>query len=393
MTSDEKIQVSAYPDSFGRHLVQIYAGLYELDAADNVKLQFLRTPDKRLGEATDHSLFLVISNQKSGRQCLVCFDMHDSMEIDSAEKLRACDIYFKRSYSQPYINTLPDTLAGRIYPFGFNYACCSHYERRHIVNQLISHHCVTNKFQTGKLASIKTIFKKSFRLLLQGQSRFPLYHKFEAGPDNPGSGEILFQTRVWDPKDSPESYRRDPEKHRRLNEDRANTVRALRSAFGNAFTGGLEPTDFAVRYFPDCLTNLKTDKEEYLELVKQCSIAVTTTGLHDSTGWKLPEFVAASRCVVTEPIKYAIPGSFVEHRNYLSFTTPKDCVNACRKLIADKQLAKSMRESNCLYYQKSLSPPALIFARLQFALTEAVGWEKQSRRTEPLQNKLLVERS
>ncbi|MFW8602215.1 hypothetical protein ACOHYD_12145 [Desulfobacterota bacterium M19] len=393
MTAEEKISVHVYPDSSGSHIMQIYAGLYELDAAGKIKLHFLKNPDKRLGKPTAHSLFLVISNQRSDWRCLVCFDMHDCMEIDSAEKLQACDIYFKRSYSQPYIETLPDTLAGKIYPFGFNYACCSHYERRHVVSQLISHHCVTGKFQTGKAASIKTILKKSLRLLLQGQSRFPLYHEFEENPDNAGNGKILFQSRVWDPEDSPRNYQRDPEKHRRLNENRANTVRALRSAFGDVFMGGLEPTDFAARHFSDCLTNLKTNKEKYLELVKQCSVAVTTTGLHDSTGWKLPEFVAASRCVVTEPIKYAIPGSFVEHLNYFTFTTPEECVKACGQLIADKQLARSMRESNFSYYHQALSPSALILDRLQFVLTKLVGQRKQSSSAEHVKAKLLVKRS
>ncbi len=384
MSSEENFFVRVYPDSFGSHLVQIYAGLYELDAKGKVCIKFLKTMDKRFGKPTNHSLIVFISIRGVKGQCIVSFDMHDSMEIDSVEKLQVCDIYFKRSYSQSYINALPEPLARKVYPFGLNYACCSHFERRHIIDQLISHHCVTDKFKNGKLASIKTILGKSLRLLLWGQSRFPLYHKFEVGPDNPGNGEILFQARVWDPKDSPESYRRNPEKHRRLNENRANTVRALRSAFGDVFMGGLEPTDFAARHFPDCLTNLKTDKEKYLELVKQCSIAVTTTGLHDSTGWKLPEFIAASRCVVTEPIKYAIPGSFVEHRNYLAFTTPEDCVNACRQLLADKQLAKSMRESNFSYYQKSLAPPSLILDRLQFALTEALDRGKQSHGAERL---------
>lgn len=59
---------------------------------------------------------------------------------------------------------------------------------------------------------------------------------------------------------------------------------------------------------PDKLTG----KRAYLHRMQHTEICVASTGLHGSTGWKLAEYVAAGRAIVTEPLRYTLPGGFEE---------------------------------------------------------------------------------
>ena len=64
---------------------------------------------------------------------------------------------------------------------------------------------------------------------------------------------------------------------------------------------------------------------------------MASTGLHGSTGWKLAEYVAAGRAIVTEPLRYTLPGGFEEGKNYKTYTSPAECEEQLRQLLADRK--------------------------------------------------------
>ena len=121
------------------------------------------------------------------------------------------------------------------------------------------------------------------------------------------------------------------------------------------------PTPFAKKNYPNYLTNLETDATKYLKLVKMCLIGVTTTGLHNSIGWKLAEYLAASRCIITEPLNYSLPVSLVEGKNFLSFRTPEECVEKAKKIFNSQRLAKEMRKNNYGYYLAEIKPTVALY--------------------------------
>ena len=103
---------------------------------------------------------------------------------------------------------------------------------------------------------------------------------------------------------------------------------------------------------PDMLTG----KRAYLHRMQHTEICVTSTGLHGSTGWKLAEYVAAGRAIVTEPLRYTLPGGFEEGKNYKTYTSPAQCEEQLRQLLADPAAILAMAQHNADYYQMWLRP-------------------------------------
>ena len=93
------------------------------------------------------------------------------------------------------------------------------------------------------------------------------------------------------------------------------------------FNGGVPDTDFSRQYAPDLILGYKdTNKSEYINKVKNTSICIATTGLHDSIGWRLGEYVSASRAIISQPLKYDLPGNFCVNKNYLEFDTINELI-------------------------------------------------------------------
>jgi hypothetical protein len=87
-------------------------------------------------------------------------------------------------------------------------------------------------------------------------------------------------------------------------------------------------------------------------------IGIYSRGVHHSIAAKLPEFLAASQGIVTEPIRNELAVPLTEGLHYLPFATPSECVAACRRLLEDPMLASTMRRANHDYYIKYVEPTA-----------------------------------
>jgi hypothetical protein len=72
---------------------------------------------------------------------------------------------------------------------------------------------------------------------------------------------------------------------------------------------------------------------------------------------------------VTEPLKYRLPVPLEEGKNYLSFRTPEECVEACERLLGDPQFARQMRDENYRYYLNEVEPSALVYKCLKIAMS------------------------
>jgi hypothetical protein len=105
----------------------------------------------------------------------------------------------------------------------------------------------------------------------------------------------------------------------------------------------------------------------YARLLKRPLVTVYCRGLHDSVGFKMAEYLAASRAIVGHRPDSLLPRALVEGGNYLEFRHAEECVAQCDRLLRDRDLADAMRRSNWDYYIDQVEPSALLMRRIEEA--------------------------
>ncbi len=290
----------------------------------------------------------------------VFVDIHDSFELD-ASALATHDVYFKRSLNA---GALPPSaraglyalgLVNDVHPDGFDLQ-----EARRLLARPLS----WRQRATGLLGLAAATAAAS--LNLGGRSTLSL---MTGSPTRTRNPEVLFMAGLWDPALVPDAAPDKIAEFEAVNEMRAVCIRALRREFGSRFFGGVQHSEFARRHFPDLLLERSTDgvKRTFLDRVRRSAICVTTTGLHGSIGWKFVEYVGLSRAIVTEPLRYVVPGEFGAGRNYLSFGSPDECVAQVARLIDRQDERESMMEANQRYTRDWMRPDRLAWRMIRAA--------------------------
>jgi hypothetical protein len=358
---DEVIQCRLLCSSAAEHLTQIYTGFGQLQRKGMVKLTFCRETNYQAGIMTRPMLKVVVNEA-----FLLIYDLADDGAI-AQDELRACDFYFKRSYQQQQPQQFQDN--AKLHPLGLNYPVYGSGDgalRRAYWSLL------TDQSFTKKLFLLQFIRNNAWmaRLLRTNGGRVNCaIAKFEDLPRYTETPRIIFYTRSWQPSNVSDRPALIEERHY-INQTRAECIRRLRQEFGEAFYGGFEPGAYAQEHFPDCVVTdaHQTRKKRYLETLRAASIGIATMGLQGSNGWKLAEYVAGAKAILSEKLVYEVPGNFRPGQNYLEFTTPEECVAAAHKLLSDPVLLYQMQCCNYAYYQTHLRPDILIWNTLQTAL-------------------------
>jgi glycosyltransferase involved in cell wall biosynthesis len=110
------------------------------------------------------------------------------------------------------------------------------------------------------------------------------------------------------------------------------------------------------------------NKRKYLETLREFPVCVATTGLNGSNGWKLAEYVAQSKAIITEPLRYTVPGDFKAGQNYVEFNDADELVDAASRLLDDASLRSGLMNANHTYYLSYVRPDALVRNTLDIVL-------------------------
>ena len=329
------------------HASKVLTGVCELHRQTRVDLH-LRLPEYPAPAST------ALSIDVDGRRAVI--DLSDSSRTFSDVYMRNCDIYFKRGYYAPDI---PAKFASKVYPYGLNYACASRRSLARVLAFGLRHWRIRRK-------QLVDLLRNVYRFASLSDPR-----KFEYPATLPAVPLVHFQARLWHPH---EVYPDDPEE---VNQRRCRLVRVLRKELGNRFAGGLVPTDLALQRYPELITSLPVAQRKYLAATKAMLVGIYTRGLHHSTAFKMPEYMASSKCVVSEPIRNAAPVPLVEGRNYLRFSTVDQCVEQCVRLLEDRTRSEEMRWQNWKYYEENVRADAHVL-RLLSAVRSFCGLQSAS---------------
>lgn len=287
----------------------------------------------------------VVQAEYGGKKLL--FDLWDGYnDLDSMKKcMDWADVYFKRSFSREKNQNYFPQDQEKIFPLGFNY---------HVTHR-------KNPINEGPL--------KRYLKPLQGRAPDIYFtpEVFEGTAQRiQGQPRILFLTRLWE--EETELSAAVNAERRLINESRIEIIRTLKERYGDAFVGGLNDLPISRRLAPELIMpSGYTERRKYLKLLHSCDICIGTMGLHESIGWKTAEYVAAAKAIVNEDLHYSVTGDFEEGKNYLSFTTAQECIDAVQTLVEDPEKLYAMKLANEVYYRDFLKPEVLVKNALEEA--------------------------
>lgn len=279
----------------------------------------------------------------------VVYDMADGyhFDLDSVKDyLLGVDYIFKRSYREECHSDI--AFCNKIHPLGLNY---------HVTTK---NNPLDKWKEKGKIIKLTKWYIKELMGLNYHQKFY--VENFEDLPRlNNEKPTILLSARTWGPSDD---ARLVEEETMIMNKMRADCIRMLRSRFGSKFIGGFTPRKEAIELYPDCLLDSSvTDRDNFLHIMKHSDICISTIGLHKSNGWKLGEYVAASKGIVSEKLYYYVP-HFMKNINYLEFTTPYECIEQVEALVNDSDKLFQMKKDNYQYYINNLRPDKIVLNTL-----------------------------
>ena len=329
------------------HLYQVLAGFDALRGAELLRLRIERL---RPGDPACLPYNMMEVVLPDGRRLI--YDMNDGyrnllgQDDDPAAfydaLLGRCDLLFKRSFSAAENARL----------------CAPEKMRRTPPNFLVT--------RRGNPAHIpvpcdpkREKFKKIIRMLPGSQyyNGHILEKNLFAEPHVSDKPKILFMARLWDPAgDFPGQLTAEMQQERdEINRSRADCIRRLREAFGDRFYGGVASSAFAAREYADVVLDRPdlARKNAYLAFMKQFDIQIATMGLHGSTGWKFAEYLAASKAIVSETLRYESAGGLTDGTHYLSFADADGCVRQVERLL-DANARRDMMQANHTYAEQFL---------------------------------------
>lgn len=273
--------------------------------------------------------------EAGGRRAFI--DYNDRYELLPVGE--TMDLYMKRSLR-------PEDEARGIVPIGFHFNYC------HGLHRLLTRRGFLSRRNQTEIVRALDMFERT------GWShtgrRVP--HMFT--PPRDGGGRVLFYVRLWDPlrnKDAEEQERR-----YKMNTVRIEAVRALRK-LGNT-AAGIIAEDYAKKMCPDLLLSAEqTGSRGYHAELRRADIGIANEGLRGSPGWKIGEYVAGSKAVISNAIESVVPG-FVAGSNYALFDDALEIPDVVSALRRDRSYV-AMQEANWAYTRAHLHPD-VYFQRL-----------------------------
>ena len=318
------------------HLYQIYYGFFLLEKKGFIKLNLI----KKNSNIPLAKLKLTLPN---GKQYLVIYDtldglnwldgtLQDNLKYFSSLKY---DFYFKRSYTKELLKFVPKK--SHLLPLGLFYR----------INPTVFD-------STNPTNLIRFILNKyKYR-------RIPNSKIFEDLPQISSNPKILFMTRLWNPNQITNNNSLQ-DKIKKINEMRINSIVLCKQEFGDIFFGGLQDNTYTQQVAQELVIPKKdTKRKNYLNLIKKHEICIATTGLHNSIGGKIAEYVSASRAIVSEPLHYDLPGNFQNNKNYLEFTDNISLLKNLNFLLKNSSKRYQLMIENYHYYNSFLRDEQMV---------------------------------
>lgn len=145
------------------------------------------------------------------------------------------------------------------------------------------------------------------------------------------------------------------------NERRLRFLRAVQSRPRLKLGGGFWSQEELPAGFSDFRLAKPVDHGEYLRRTKESAFVFNTPAVHDCLGWKLGEFLALGKAIISTPLGRLMPGDFRSGEQIHIVEDSEESILAAVDLLHhDLEYRRHLEESARRYWDQYLRPDAVI---------------------------------
>ncbi|TCK54741.1 hypothetical protein C8C83_2651 [Flavobacterium sp. 90] len=298
---------------------------------ENIQFSVSKFPDFAQG-----TFAFIIEEDNGGVQNLI-IDSKDSSQIDK-KALEWCSVYGKANYN---IENLETSDKAKIIAIGPSFGI-------QIWNLLETvYHLILNFIRFRDSISHKREFMANY---WRQYKRFAL-KKYKN--DLSSGNYVFFMNSIW--KQEPET-----------NKNRALFIESCKDNTNVSFEGGFAARKDGNNLGLDALVySERISLAVYLKKIKKSAFVFNTPAVLSCHGWKLAEFLALGKAIITTPHYNILPADLLDNKHVLYVNNSNDIKEAINKLTTNVDLRRKLERESREYFDKYLAPEKVITRLLE----------------------------
>ena len=278
----------------------------------------------------------IIENDTYSKKVII--DSKDSNQINSIE-LEWCDTYGKVNYNLNHLPVENKKVIAIGPSFGIRIWNLFQTFYYLIVNFIRFRNSISNRNRREFIAN----YWRQYRRL-----KLEKYNSVSSS-----SNEVFFINSIW-------------KQEKETNRNRALFMKSCKSNSSIIFEGG-----FAARSngdnlgFDDLVYSKKIPLKTYIKKIQNSAFVFSTPAVLSCHGWKLAEFLALGKAIVTTPHCNILPKDLLNNINVIYVNDGEDINNAIEKLIKDPDFKRKLELESKSYFDQYLAPKKVITRLLE----------------------------
>jgi glycosyltransferase involved in cell wall biosynthesis len=317
-------------------------GLHEVFGKKNVSFSskyFKQLKRKEESSSWDHYMAFIIKTSKTITKIII--DFRDKTTVKE-KAYEWADIYAKINFNR---NLTPELFHEKILsiPPGFGYKIWNIYETAYF--------CVNNyiKCKFSPLVNLRTFLTDYYK-----QYKRPKIDNLTLTPEEAdvtlNKPYIFFNSCLWPHG----NCLKKTNKYRKLFVELCQTMGCVFE--GGFFTTASHPQREELRR----IITYKYNSRSYFKKTKLSAIVFNTPSVHDCHGWKLGEFLAMGKAIISTPLSNELPKDLIHGKNIHYVSNSDELKSAIERLLHDKYYRSTLEEGARRYYEKISQPRAVI---------------------------------
>jgi len=154
----------------------------------------------------------------------------------------------------------------------------------------------------------------------------------------------------------------------KTNELRAEFIRSCKNIDGVLFEGGLltKSIDVTSKKYVDVLVNQYITNPLYVKKTKESVLVFSTPAAWGCHGWKLGEYFAMGKAILSTPFYNDIPERIIHGENIHFVEDVSQVKESVRKILNDTNYMKKLQIGAFKYYNDFLKPESVIKRIIDF---------------------------